>query len=53
MLWDRQQTTLAVSDSHADFFIRNMVAFLAELRAVSGTIRPPRWLKPTWPVVVS
>jgi HK97 family phage major capsid protein len=40
VLWDRQQTTLAVSDSHADFFIRNMVAFLAELRAAFGVIRP-------------
>lgn len=32
-LVDREQTTLRVSDSHADFFVRNLLALLAELRA--------------------
>lgn len=40
ILWDREQATISVSDSHEDFFIRNMVAILAELRAVLGVIRP-------------
>ena len=40
VLWDREQATISVSDSHADFFIRNMVAILAELRAAMGVIRP-------------
>ncbi|MBU0777918.1 phage major capsid protein [Patescibacteria group bacterium] len=40
VLWDREQATLSISDSHADFFIRNMVAILAELRATFGLIRP-------------
>jgi len=40
ILWDREQATIRVSDSHADFFIRNMVAILCELRAVLGVIRP-------------
>jgi len=40
VLWDREQASIQVSDSHADFFIRNMVAFLAEMRAAFGVIRP-------------
>lgn len=39
-LWDREQATISVSDSHSDFFIRNMVAILCELRAAFGVIRP-------------
>lgn len=40
VLWDREQATIQVSDSHSDFFIRNMVAILAELRAAFGVLRP-------------
>jgi HK97 family phage major capsid protein len=40
VLWDRMQAMISVSDSHADFFIRNMVAILCELRAAMGVIRP-------------
>jgi HK97 family phage major capsid protein len=40
VLWDREQATITVSDSHEDFFIRNMVAILCELRAALGVIRP-------------
>ncbi len=40
VLWDREQSTIQVSDSHADFFIRNMIAVLAEMRAAFGVIRP-------------
>lgn len=40
VLWDREQANISVSDSHADFFIRNMVAILAEMRAAFGVIRP-------------
>ncbi|NLG40374.1 MAG: phage major capsid protein, partial [Chloroflexi bacterium] len=36
VMWDRQQVTISVSDSHADFFIRNLVAVLAEARAAFG-----------------
>ncbi len=39
-IWDREQATISVSDSHNDFFIRNMVAILAEMRAAFGVIRP-------------
>jgi HK97 family phage major capsid protein len=40
VLWDREQAAIAATDSHADFFIRNLVAILAELRAAFGIIRP-------------
>jgi len=40
VLWDRERASIQVSDSHDDFFIRNMVAILAELRAAFGLIRP-------------
>jgi len=39
-LWDREQASISVSDSHADFFIRNMVAILAEMRAAFAVRRP-------------
>lgn len=45
VLWDREQATISVSDSHADFFIRNMVAILAELRAAMGVIRPTAFVE--------
>lgn len=40
VLWDREEASITVSDSHSDFFIRNMIAILAELRAAFGVIRP-------------
>jgi len=45
VLWDREQASLQVSDSHEDFFIRNMVAFLAEMRAAFGLIRPSGFIE--------
>lgn len=40
VLWDREQATITATDSHADFFIRNLVAVLAEMRAAFGIINP-------------
>lgn len=40
ILWDREQANVQVSDSHSDFFIRNLLAILGELRAAFGCIRP-------------
>jgi HK97 family phage major capsid protein len=40
VMWDREAASIQVSDSHSDFFIRNMIAILAELRAAFGLIRP-------------
>lgn len=45
VLWDRQATTITVSDSHADFFIRNLIAVLGELRAAFGVIRPTAFVE--------
>ena len=40
VLWDREQTTVSITDSHDDFFIRNLVAILAEERIAFGVTRP-------------
>lgn len=40
VLWDREQTTISVSDSHSDFFIRNLLAILGEARAAFGVLDP-------------
>jgi hypothetical protein len=40
VLWDRQQTTVQATSGYMDFFMKNMVAILAELRAAFGVIRP-------------
>ena len=45
VMWDRQQVTISVSDSHADFFIRNLVAVLAEARAAFGVLKPKSFVE--------
>lgn len=45
ILWDREEASIQVSDSHADFFIRNLVAILAEMRAAFGVIRPKAFVE--------
>lgn len=45
VLWDREMANILVSDSHSDFFIRNLIAILAELRAAFGTIRPSAFVE--------
>lgn len=40
VLWDRQQTTIQASSGYENFFMKNLVAILAELRAAFGVIRP-------------
>lgn len=40
VLWRREGISLAVSDSHADYFTRNLLAILAELRAAFGVLDP-------------
>lgn len=44
-LWDRQDTQILVSDSHSDFFIRNLLAILAELRAAFGVLQPTAFVE--------
>lgn len=38
--WNREQASLQVSDSHTDFFVRNLVAILAEQRGAFGILKP-------------
>lgn len=40
VLWDREEASIAVTDSHLDFFTRNLVAILAEARAAFGVLDP-------------
>jgi len=50
ILWDREQASITMTDSHSDFFIRNMVAILAELRVAFGVIQPSAFVRITLPV---
>lgn len=47
VLYDREQANIAVSDSHENFFVRNMVAILAELRAAFAVLKPAAFVKVT------
>lgn len=40
VLWDREEATITATNSHNDWFVRNLVAILAELRAAFGVLRP-------------
>ena len=45
VLWDREQASITTSNSHSDFFVRNLVAILAELRAAFGVLRPAAFIE--------
>jgi len=45
VLWNRQAAQILVSDSHSDFFVRNLIAILAEMRAAFGVIRPAAFVE--------
>lgn len=47
VLWDREQASVTISTEHADFFTRNLVAILAEMRAAFGALRPAALVKIT------
>jgi HK97 family phage major capsid protein len=40
VLWEREGIDVLVSDQHADFFTRNLLAILAEMRAAFGILDP-------------
>lgn len=45
VIWDREQASITATDSHADFFIRNLVAILGEERLAFGVTRPPAFVR--------
>jgi len=45
VLWDREQANIQASDSHQDFFVRNLVAILCEMRAAFTVFRPREIVK--------
>lgn len=45
VLWMREQAQIMVSDSHSDFFTRNLIAILAEMRAAFGLLRPAAFVE--------
>jgi HK97 family phage major capsid protein len=49
VIWDREQTTITATDSHADFFVRNLIAILAEERLAFAVTRPTAFVKATLP----
>jgi len=40
ILWPRSAPEVMVSDSHSDFFVRNLIAILAEMRAAFALVFP-------------
>jgi HK97 family phage major capsid protein len=40
VLWEREGTSVMVSDQHSDFFTRNLLAVLAECRCAFGVLDP-------------
>lgn len=46
-VWDRMQAALYTTDSHSDFFIRNILVILAEERLALTVFRPAAFVKVT------
>jgi HK97 family phage major capsid protein len=44
-IWDRMSAQIFISDSHADFFIRNIFVLLAEERVTIANYRPAAFAK--------
>lgn len=47
-LYDRQQANVRIAEQHADFFVRNAVAILAEERLALAVKRPESFVKGTF-----
>jgi HK97 family phage major capsid protein len=47
-LWDREQANIRVSDHHADYFVRNQIAILAEERLAQTIYRPESFVRGTF-----
>lgn len=44
-IWDREDAAIRISDSHADYFIRNLYAILAEERIALTVYRPEAFVR--------
>lgn len=44
-LWDRMASTIRISDSHGEYFTKNLIAVLAELRVALTVYRPKAFVK--------
>ena len=53
MLYEREDVTVRVSESHADYFVRNGVAILAEERYAFAIPRPNAFVKGSFDVAAS
>lgn len=47
VLWLREGAQVLASDSHSDFFVKNLIALLAEMRAALGVLLPAAFCKVT------
>jgi HK97 family phage major capsid protein len=47
VIYDREQASVQATDSHADFFVRNLVAILSEMRAGFAIWKPAAFCKIT------
>lgn len=47
VLWIREGAQVLASDSHSDFFVKNLVVVLAEMRAAFGVLNPTAFCKVT------
>ncbi|HLU76141.1 MAG TPA: phage major capsid protein [Nonomuraea sp.] len=45
VIYDRQQASIAVTDSHDNFFVRNLVAVLAESRLAFAVLQPAAFVE--------
>lgn len=45
VIYDREQGQVQASDAHADYFVRNLVAILGEMRAAFAVLRPPAFVR--------
>lgn len=47
VIFDRQQTQVYMTDSHSDFFVRNILVLLAEMRVAIAWLRPAAFVEMT------